>query len=105
MKRTLNTTINRSKNEKNDEHITQPDNTINEIEYVRGKDISGTLQGAGGVGGLLYLAVDGAIYVPFYDNNGNITRDLDAETAFATKAADVTIQFVCAGWRKILLLL
>ncbi|MBP5509900.1 MAG: RHS repeat-associated core domain-containing protein, partial [Kiritimatiellae bacterium] len=43
-----------------------------------GKDLSGTLQGAGGVGGLLYLTVDGAVYVPFYDNNGNVTRYLDA---------------------------
>ena len=42
-----------------------------------GKDLSGTLQGAGGVGGLLYITVDGAIYVPFYDNIGNITRYLD----------------------------
>ena len=43
-----------------------------------GKDLSGTLQGAGGVGGLLCLAIDGSTYVPTYDNNGNITRYLDA---------------------------
>lgn len=48
------------------------------IDYYWGKDLSGTLQGAGGVGGLLYLTVDGTIYIPFYDNNGNITRYLDA---------------------------
>ena len=36
------------------------------------------MQGAGGVGGLLYLTVDGAVYVPFYDGNGNVVRYLDA---------------------------
>ena len=48
------------------------------IKYSWGKDLSGTLQGAGGVGGLLYLTVDGAIYIPCYDGNGNATRYLDA---------------------------
>jgi RHS repeat-associated protein len=77
-------------------------NTI-ETQYYWGKDLSGTLQGAGNapvveddqvgrmskaneprsgrksprVGGLLYLTVDGCIYIPCYDNNGNITRYLD----------------------------
>ena len=46
-------------------------------DYVWGKDLSGSFQGAGGVGGLLYEERDGAIYVPFYDNNGNVTRYLD----------------------------
>ena len=104
MKRTLNTTINRSKNEKNDEFYTRvrkvtqeaattffydgwdlieervsyTNGTSSTIHYYWGKDLSGTLQGAGGVGGLLYLTVDGAIYIPFYDNNGNVTRYLDA---------------------------
>ena len=48
------------------------------INYYWGKDLSGTFQGAGGIGGLLYLTVDEAIYIPCYDNNGNITRYLDA---------------------------
>ena len=52
--------------------------TTSTIHYYWGKDLSGTLQGAGGVGGLLYLTIDSAVYVPFYDNNGNITRYLDA---------------------------
>ena len=50
------------------------------IKYSWGKDLSGTLQGAGGIGGLLYLTVDGAVYVPFYDNKGNVTRYLDANS-------------------------
>jgi RHS repeat-associated protein len=41
--------------------------------YVWGKDLSGTMQGAGGVGGLLAVQIDGAWHFPFYDNNGNIT--------------------------------
>ena len=42
------------------------------IEYYWGKDLSGTLDGAAGVGGLLYVKRNGAIYVPFYDAFGNV---------------------------------
>ncbi len=49
--------------------------------YVWGKDLSGTLQGAGGVGGLLAVIHDNIPYFPCYDNNGNITRYLDASGA------------------------
>lgn len=35
MKRTLNTTINRSKNEKNDEHYTQLSDIENEVRHYR----------------------------------------------------------------------
>ncbi|WFB37176.1 RHS repeat-associated core domain-containing protein [Kiritimatiellota bacterium B12222] len=42
--------------------------------YVWGLDLSGSLQGAGGVGGLLK---EGALY-PLYDANGNIMQKLDA---------------------------
>jgi RHS repeat-associated protein len=48
------------------------------IKYYWGKDLSGELQGAGGVGGLLYFTVDDAIYIPCYDNNGNVTKYVDA---------------------------
>ena len=41
--------------------------------YVWGADLSGTLDGAGGVGGLLATEVGGVWYFPLYDNNGNIT--------------------------------
>ena len=61
-----------------EERIACANGTASTIRYYWGKDLSGTLQGAGGVGGLLYLMVDSAVYVPFYDNNGNITRYLDA---------------------------
>lgn len=49
----------------------------NETFYYWGKDLSGTLQGAGGVGGLLYLKRNGTIYIPHYDANGNIVRYTD----------------------------
>ena len=43
-----------------------------EIEYFWGPDLSNTLQGAGGVGGLLAVSLNGQFYFPVYDNNGNI---------------------------------
>ncbi len=60
-----------------EERVAYTNGTATTIHYYWGKDISGSLQGAGGVGGLLYLTVDGIIYIPCYDNNGNITRYLD----------------------------
>ena len=48
-----------------------------EIQYFWGADLSNTLQGAGGVGGLLALSVNGDFYFPTYDNNGNVTKYID----------------------------
>ena len=42
------------------------------IEYVWGKDIVGSLYDAGGIGGLLYLKRNGAVYIPLFDANGNV---------------------------------
>ncbi|MBR3798651.1 MAG: hypothetical protein IKK36_07025, partial [Bacteroidales bacterium] len=61
-----------------EERIAYADGRTSTVKYYWGKDLSGTLQGAGGVGGLLYLTVDGVIYIPCYDNNGNITKYVDA---------------------------
>ena len=47
--------------------------------YVWGADLSGTLDGAGGVGGLFATELDGVWHFPLYDNNGNIT-DYVSET-------------------------
>ena len=53
-------------------------NGVKAKTYVWGEDMSGTLQGAGGVGGLL-LERDGEdAFLPVYDGNGNITAYLDA---------------------------
>ena len=61
-----------------EERISYTNGTSSTIHYYWGKDLSGTLQGVGGVGGLLYLTVADTIYIPCYDNNGNVTRYLDA---------------------------
>ena len=49
--------------------------------FVWGNDLSGTMHGAGGVGGLLATRMNGQWYFPLYDNNGNITAYLDANGA------------------------
>ena len=50
--------------------------------YVWGLDLSGTLQGAGGVGGLLaMLTPDSGLLTPVYDANGNITDLMDTNGA------------------------
>jgi len=61
------------------EHVIRPNNTTNETEYVWGKDVPGTRDGAAGIGGLLYLKRDGEIYVPWYDAYGNILGYCDAQ--------------------------
>ena len=45
--------------------------------YVWGKDLSGTMQGAGGVGGLLAVKQGNAWYFPLSDANGNIVAYVD----------------------------
>jgi RHS repeat-associated protein len=56
-----------------------------ERTHVWGADLSGSLQGAGGVGGLLATclnSVSGApTYYPTYDGNGNVTEYLDGSGA------------------------
>ena len=51
----------------------QPFN-LSTSSYVWGLDIDGTLQGAGGVGGLLAVIREDGVYIPAYDANGNITE-------------------------------
>ena len=45
-----------------------------ERSYYWGVDKSGTEQGAGGVGGLLAVSINGEFHIPCYDHNGNIVR-------------------------------
>ena len=61
-----------------EERIAYTNGNTSTIHYYWGKDLSGSFQGAGGVGGLLYLTIDGSTFVPLYDNNGNITHYLDS---------------------------
>ena len=59
------------------------DGVSDRIEYYWGKDISGSLQGAGGVGGLLYLKRNGTIFVPIYDAFGNVMEYRAADGSLA----------------------
>ena len=54
-----------------------------EIQYFWGADHSETLQGAGGVGGLLAVSRNGDFYFPAYDNNGNVTKYIDESAILA----------------------
>ena len=54
------------------EKIEFADGTSRTFEYFCGVDKSGSEQGAGGVGGLVAVSVDGIFYIPCYDHNGNI---------------------------------
>jgi RHS repeat-associated protein len=51
----------------------------NVTHYVWGKDLSGSFQGAGGVGGLLAALRGSEVFIPSYDNNGNIISYSDSE--------------------------
>jgi RHS repeat-associated protein len=61
------------------------------VSYVRGNDLSGTREGAGGIGGLLarsdqYSAAAWGRHVFYHaDGNGNITYLVDASQALAAK--------------------
>jgi YD repeat-containing protein len=55
--------------------------------YVWGKDLSGTTQGAGGVGGLLAVSMGGQYYFPCHDANGNITAYVDETGAVVAEYA------------------
>ena len=50
---------------------------MSEVQYFWGLDLSDSLQGAGGVGGLLAVSRNGQLYFPTYDNNGNVTKYID----------------------------
>ena len=50
---------------------------------VWGLDLSGTLQGAGGVDGLLAVVKDDGVYLPTYDVNGNVSEYVATNGAVA----------------------
>ena len=50
----------------------QPSNC--QTDYVWGLDLDGTLQGAGGVGGLLAVVRNDGVFLPTYDANGNVSE-------------------------------
>lgn len=62
-------------------HIAELDSQGDLIRgYAWGTDLSGTLQGAGGVGGLVFVsdAATGLTLAPFYDGNGNVMGYADS---------------------------
>ena len=60
---------------------------VTEVQYFWGPDLSGTLDGAGGVGGLLAVSFNGSFYFPVYDNNGNVMKYVD-------ESGDVVAEYV-----------
>ena len=48
--------------------------------YIWGLDVSGSMQGAGGVGGLLAINTGTATYLPAFDANGNLAAAFDSNT-------------------------
>ena len=69
------------------ERIERDGGEADTVEYFWGKDISGSLGGAGGVGGLLYTKRNGATYVPLYDANGNVMQYVDSSGAVVASYA------------------
>jgi RHS repeat-associated core domain len=60
-----------------DHRLPVPDSSFlitNCTQYAWGLDLSGTSQGAGGVGGLLAVFKNGTTFFPAYDANGNVTK-------------------------------
>ena len=63
------------------EVIAHTSGTTTTNQYFWGLDLSGSTQGAGGVGGLVTVSLDGALYFPLSDSNGNITEYVDSTGA------------------------
>jgi len=84
-----------------EERIAYADNTTSTIRYYWGRDLSGSFQGGGGVGGLLWLTIDGVVYIPCYDNNGNVTRYLNANGGtFARYSYDAFGRLIARAGRR-----
>ncbi len=60
------------------EEITLVDSTETSRYFVWGLDASQSLQGAGGIGGLLAMVDNGTTYHFFYDANGNVSQLVNA---------------------------
>ena len=60
---------------------------IDTSTYVWGEDVSGTLQGAGGIGGLICASFNGTTAFYHYQANGNVMALTDATGALAASYA------------------
>ncbi len=65
--------------------IAETINTAAPRHYLWGLDLSGTEQGAGGVGGLLGFTLGTTWFIPLYDANGNVTGYVSANTGKPAK--------------------
>ena len=63
------------------EIIAHTGGAVSTNQYFWGLDITGSSQGAGGVGGLVAVSLDGTLYFPLTDSNGNITEYIDTTGA------------------------
>ena len=78
--------------------IAEFSSTTLDKSYVWGMDVSGSMQGAGGVGGLLSVNDGSATYYPLYDGNGNATQYIDSTGAVvASYEYDAFGQVVASG--------
>ena len=67
------------------ERIAFADGSTRTVEYFWGNDLSGTEQGAGGVGGLVAVCIDGAFFILCYDHNGNVVCYVSESGAVAAQ--------------------
>jgi len=58
--------------------VSDDGSSVTTNHYVWGLDLSGAMQGAGGIGGLLATVQDGDVYFSCFDANGNLTDYVDA---------------------------
>ena len=69
--------------------------------YTWGMDLSGSMQGAGGVGGLLSVNDGSDTYYPTFDGNGNVSEYVDSTgTPVAHYEYDAFGQVVASGAKK-----
>ena len=69
------------------ERIVGADGSERIVEYFWGNDLSGSEQGAGGVGGLLAVSIDGLFYFSCYDQNGNVV-------CYVSESGTIVAQYV-----------
>ena len=79
------------------ERVADSSGETNDIEYVWGPDLSGSFQGAGGIGGLLAVSFDGAYYFPFYDQIGNVLGYTDESGAVAAAYDNDVFGNICSA--------
>ena len=77
------------------ERIAFANGTTRTVEYFWGNDLSGTEQGAGGVGGLVAVSVDGAFFIPCYDHNGNVV-------CYVSESGAIAAQYVYAPYGNVI---